>query len=101
MKKPMIIFGCLVTFVSLLLINGLNQSAHSLEPQQNIMMEEPIHRNKLSEKEKAALEKELEEFLDKEIKPNILLPLPDPNDDRVFKGMPLPDEDHPEVKKLN
>jgi hypothetical protein len=97
MKK--IIFILVSIFTVLLLINGtFKQTANSSE---NQYKKEHIYNNQLSKAEKQQQEKELEEFLKKENKPNALLPLPNPEDRLNFNGMPLPDGESVEAKNLN
>ena len=43
----------------------------------------------------------MEKFLEKENKPNTLLPLPDPEDKLSIYGMPLPDGESVGAKNLN
>lgn len=86
-------------FTVLLLINGVfKQTANSSENQHK---KEKIYNNQLSKAEKQQQEKELEKFLEKENKPNALLPLPNPDDKLSIYGMPLPDGESVEAKNLN
>jgi hypothetical protein len=104
MKRLSIILCSLVSvFVVLLIINGtFKQTANTGENRQkNNVMEEKIYSNQLSEREKQRQEKELEEFLKKENKPNALLPLPNPKDKLNINGMPLPDGENVEPKNIN
>jgi hypothetical protein len=64
-------------------------------------MKEKIYNNQLSEREKQRKENELEKFLEKENKPNALLPLPNPEDKLSIYGMPLPDGENVEAKDLD
>ncbi|WP_075982864.1 hypothetical protein [Bacillus massilinigeriensis] len=90
-------------FTVLLLINGaFKQTANSGENQQNINLTgKRIYNNQLSEREKQQQEKQLEKFLNKENKPNALLPLPNPEDKLSIYSMPLPDRENVEAKNLN
>jgi hypothetical protein len=64
-------------------------------------MKEKIYNNQLSEREKQRKENELGKFLEKENKPNALLPLPNPEDKLSIYGMPLPDGENVEAKDLD
>lgn len=101
MKK--LSFILVSVFTVLLLINGtFNQTANSGKSQQNNnTTEERIYNNQLSKREKQQQEKELEEFLDKENKPNALLPLPNPDDKLSINVMPLPDGENVVARNLN
>ena len=75
-----------------LIIKGtFNQTANGENQQKDYVMKEKIYNNQLSEREKQRKENEMEKFLEKENKPNALLPLPDPEDKLSIYGMPLPD----------
>ena len=89
-------------FTVVFLINGVfKQTANSGENRQNTnVTEKRIYNNQLSKSEKQQQEKELEEFLKKENKPNALLPLPNPEDRLNFNGMPLPDGEKVEPKNI-
>ncbi|KAB8138093.1 hypothetical protein F9U64_06515 [Gracilibacillus oryzae] len=92
MKK---IVCCAVLFVSLLLVNVADLKSES--PQ---LLDKHIFEPVPSDKEKQKKEKELEEFLAKEVKPNSLLPLPDPGEKMILQGMPLPNGEKAEVEKI-
>ncbi|MCQ6276637.1 hypothetical protein JMM81_17120 [Bacillus sp. V3B] len=99
MKKLSFILCSLVfVFAVLPIISGaFNETANSSENQRK---EEKIYNNQLSKAEKQQQEKELEEFLKKENKPNALLPLPNPEDKLNFNGIPLPDGEKVEPKNI-
>ncbi|WP_088102850.1 hypothetical protein [Halalkalibacter urbisdiaboli] len=66
----------------------------------NKVMEEEIYHNQPSQNEKKQQQKELEIFLEKKVKPNELLPLPNPKDELKMKGMPLPDSERVEANNI-
>jgi hypothetical protein len=85
-----------------LIINGtFNQTANGENQLKDYVMKEKIYNNQLSEREKQRKENELEKFLEKENKPNALLPLPNPEDKLSIYGMPLPDGENVEAKDLD
>ncbi|WP_102347283.1 hypothetical protein [Bacillus sp. Marseille-P3661] len=99
MKKLSFILCSLVfVFAVFPVVSGaINETANNSENQHK---EKKIYNNQLSKTEKQQQEKELEEFLKKENKPNELLPLPNPENRVNFNGMPLPDGEKVEPKNI-
>ncbi|WP_158738452.1 hypothetical protein [Alteribacillus sp. YIM 98480] len=87
--------------VILTAFTGISEHVEDSSQKWNNRIDGNIYHNQLSEEEERHQEKELEKFLDKEAKPNALLPLPNSEDKLNIDGMPLPDDKPVEPKNLN